>query len=293
MSGKKTNNYVCTICGTESKVLGTKRGVRAVRCPLCGFIWKDTTSLPDDYRKTWSYGSCDSFEVRNRDNVYDYRLKIILEKSRCEVNKVMDFGCNKGGFVKYLRRKGYEGYGCDLGDNIPDDPYFIKGSISDVHEYNFDVIVSIETFEHIEEVKTIVAELAQRLKKNGMLYVQTHFTHIDSVLGWGYFDLANHVSFHSPTSMKRLMDNAGMDLVYFDSKKKPKSILWLMRKIVHISHMTIPYSVQKSALSMAVSRFGKKIAKTVFGKKVVVEPCEDYVSGVLEISNCVFIGIKR
>lgn len=293
MSKKKSISYLCNICGTESKILGIKRGVRAVLCPLCGFIWKDTQSLPDDYRETWRYGSQESFEVRNRDNVYDYRLKKILEKSRREVKKIMDFGCDKGGFVKYLRAKGYEAYGCDLGGNIPEDPFFFRKNIADVHEYDFDVIVSIETFEHIEELKTIVAELVKRLRKGGMLYIETQFTHVGSVLGWGYFDLTNHVSFHSPNSMKKLMDNSGVDLMYFDNKKQPKDILWLMRKLIHISHKVIPYFVQKSRLYESIMRSGVRTAKTLFGKKVVVEPCKDWVTGVLELSNCVFVGLKR
>ena len=292
-SNSKIDNYTCNICKTSSNILGVKRGVKAIRCPSCGFVWKDTKFLPDDYKKTWNYGSSESFDVRNMDKVYAYRLRKILNISRCNVKKLMDFGCGKGGFVRYLREKSYESYGCDLGDNIPNDHFFFKKNIIDVNESDFDVIVSIQTFEHIEDLNSIVFELTKRLKNNGMLYIETHFTHVDSVLGWGYFDLANHVSFHNPEAMKRLMDNSGMDLIYFDNKKRPLNSLWLKRKLIHISHVVVPYPIQKTYWYGATMNFLSSIFKILFGKKVVIEPSKDYVSDVLEVSNCVFIGIKR
>jgi len=287
------NNHACNICETDGKVLGVKLGVRAVRCPRCGFIWKDTRSLPVDYNKTWRYGSSESFDIRNMDSVFDYRLQKISNFSSCEVKKLMDFGCGQGKFVKYLRAKGYDAFGCDSGDNIPDDQFFFQQNISHVNEYNFDAIVTIETFEHIQDIKPVVTELVKRIRKDGLLYVETQFTHLDSILGWGYFDLANHIAFYSPKSMRVLLDNAGMDLIYFDNKIQPKNMLWFMRKFVHSSHVIIPDIVQKSWLYKSLLVFLEKTAKAVFGKKVVVIPCSDWVSDVLMTSNCVFVGRKR
>lgn len=288
-----SGKYPCNICGTDSKVLGFKRGVKALRCPSCGFIWKDTKSLPQDYRKTWSYGSPESFEIRNMDAVFEYRLKEILEKSGCEVKKIMDFGCGKGDFVNYLRKRGYEAYGCDVGDNIPAGAFFFKKNISDVPKYDFDVIVSIETFEHIEGLNPVVTELAKRLRKDGMLYIQTHFTHVDSVLAWCYFDLANHISFHSPSSMKRLLDNAGMDLIYFDARKQPKNTIWWLRKLVHLYYRVTPNFLQQSKFFKAAAPLVMKVGNKLLEKIVPVQPCKDYVAWVLEKGNCVFVGIKR
>jgi SAM-dependent methyltransferase len=293
MSEKHGNNYVCNICKTSSKKLGIKLGVTAVRCPKCGFVWKDTELLPDDYKKTWRYGTSESSDARNSHSVFDYRLQKMLETSKCKLNKIMDFGCGGGAFVRYLRSNDYDSYGCDLGDNIPDDPFFFKKNISGVNEYNFDAIVSIETFEHIQDVNLLVAELAKRLRQDGMLYIETQFTHIDSILGWGYFDLANHISFHNPKSMQKLMNNCGIELVYFDNNKQSKNILWFMRKFVHLSHVMIPYRIQESSFYKNVLGLLEQVAKAVFGEKVVVQPCKDYVSGVLKTSNCVFVGIKR
>lgn len=292
MTSSDAGKYVCYVCREAGRVIGFKQGVKAVRCRRCGFVWKDLASLPAGYRQSWRYGSKESSEIRNSEKVYSYRLQQILDAGHAEISKVLDFGCGSGGFVTYLRGKGMEAYGCDLGDNIPAEAHFFKMNIAEVSEGDFDAVVSIETFEHLTDLNMIVGELAKRLKTGGILYVQTHFTHVDSILGWGYFDLANHISFHNPKSMKILMNNAGLELVYHDSKVPRKDLLWVMRKLVHLSHATVPAAVQQSHCYRKLLAASEKIVRLLFRSKVAVQPCDDYVSGVLKVSNCVFVGRK-
>jgi SAM-dependent methyltransferase len=290
---KIVNGYACGICGAHAGVLGVKRGVTAFRCKACGFVWKNLETLPVDYRETWRYGSQDSAAVRNMDEVYAYRLQQILNASRIPSGKILDFGCGSGGFVRYLRSKGYNAFGCDLGESIPGEQFFFKGDIRDLAENEFDAVVSIETFEHIQELHEVVGEIAKRIKKGGVLYIETHFTHIGDVLGWGYFDLVNHISFHNPKSMKVLMAKAGVDLVYHDDRVLKKNTLWLLRKFVHLTHVYVPWMVQDSSFYKSFMKGLESLARISFGKRVEVPTCDNYVTGVLLASNCVFIGIKK
>jgi len=293
MSAAKINNYTCNICGAKSKVLGFKREIIAAACPLCGFIWKDKNSIPRDYKEPWESGLWNTDGVRNDYKVYDYRLKALQENRRGPLKKIMDFGCGPGRFVTFLREKGYDSYGCDPGEEFPAVPYFYKSDISAVDAHDFDAIISIEAFEHVEDIKTVMTEIVKRLRKGGLLYVQTNYTHVDSVLGWGYFDFEGHVSFYNPKAMRILMDHAGLELIHFDNRKQTKNVLWFARKFIHLAHKIIPPSLQKASLSKTAAHLVTETAKFFFGKKLDVQPPKDYVSSVLEVSNCVFIGIKR
>jgi SAM-dependent methyltransferase len=73
-------------------------------------------------------------------------------------NRILDVGCGPGIYVEELRAVGFEAYGVDNDDRLPDERWFFKGDIAtdvslstrllhDVGE--FDIVLSLEVGEHL------------------------------------------------------------------------------------------------------------------------------------------------
>lgn len=277
--------YSCGICGHASKVIGSKRCVRAVRCVSCGFIWKDLASLPPDYYGKWKISTERNFNLRNQKEIFEYRLKTIIDKAGGKAEKILDFGCGRGEFVYFLREKGYEAYGCDTGPLTPEGPFFLKEDISRVKQSDFDVIIGIEVLEHLKDPKNIMAELSKRLRINGIIYIQTHYSFISRIFSWGYFDMENHVSFYGPSAMRRLMRLSGLELVHYDKKKVETYFLQEIRKrLVNLWCRIMPYSFKDYVK--------KRFDRPRIGRYENPPENDNYIEAVLKKLNCVYIGKK-
>lgn len=278
--------YCCNICGSSGKVLGSKRGVKAVQCAGCGFIWKDLTSPPKEYYGSWKISTEKNFSLRNRDEIFEYRLKTIINKTAREVKKILDFGCGKGEFVYFLRAKGYEAYGCDTGPLSPQGPFFLKQDITSVGQSGFDAIFSIEVFEHLKDPRNIMAALRERLNRNGVIYIQTHYSGINRIFSWEYFNMENHVSFYGPTAMRELMRSAGIELIHYDKKKIKIEFPQVMKNyLLDLWCRTMPYSFKNYIV--------KVFDKPHINRYENPPKDENYLESVLKLLNCVYIGIKK
>jgi SAM-dependent methyltransferase len=104
--------------------------------------------------------------------------------------KILDFGCGAGGMVKELLALGYDTYGCDIGADWPDTPgewerglpgKMWEGEIRErlapitaspyslpYPDRTFDVVVSTEVFEHVQNKEEAFAEIARVLKVGGL-----------------------------------------------------------------------------------------------------------------------------
>ncbi len=94
--------------------------------------------------------------------------------------KILDFGCGSGDLVVHLREAGYQAHGVDLDDSfaeslsqtgpagdvfrvIESNPYRIP-----FEDRSFDVVVSDEVFEHVQDYGRALAELRRVLKPGGV-----------------------------------------------------------------------------------------------------------------------------
>ena len=91
---------------------------------------------------------------------------------------ILDFGCGDGGIVSYLRKKGYQAFGCDI--QFKEMPYTAllkkEGLIRliDLGDYrlpfednSFDFIISDQVFEHVQNYDVSISETKRVLKSGG------------------------------------------------------------------------------------------------------------------------------
>ncbi len=275
----------CNICGGKGAIIGSKRDVKVLQCPECSFLWKDPETLSENYWKTWKKEVAIGEDFRNQTDIFKHRINTLKKHSKTKINKILDLGCGKGNLVYFLRNNGYEAYGCDIHPETPNDPYFFHQKLASMPIDNFDLIISVETFEHLANPKHMMQLLAEKTKPGGLLCIQTHYTHTKTLFGWGYFNYAEHVSFYPPKAMRKLMKNVGVDLIHYDKKKQPFYLSgFLARNLVHLWCRFFPFSFKDFVW--------KAFNRPRIGQYEDVNKKKAYLKDMLKIANCVYIGRK-
>jgi dTDP-4-dehydrorhamnose reductase len=93
--------------------------------------------------------------------------------------KLLDFGCGSGIFVEELEKAGYDAHGVDISDEAVRFGALqgVKNlSVIDSHKINFpnntfDVVLSMDVLEHLEDEEWALKEIERILKPNGIFVV--------------------------------------------------------------------------------------------------------------------------
>jgi SAM-dependent methyltransferase len=107
--------------------------------------------------------------------------------------KVLDYGCGRGIVVQLLRKEGVECYGVEAFyegsqlQEVRESPLFREGIIREIPssgeipfpEHFFDVIISNQVFEHVEDLPSVLAHLSRVLKPEGVMH--HHFPSLEVI----------------------------------------------------------------------------------------------------------------
>ena len=116
--------------------------------------------------------------------------------------RALDFGCGATSLLAKMMTE--EGIECDFYDPI----YHPKTTYQD---NNYDLIVSVEVFEHLHHPKEVFGHLFSLLNEGGYLAIQTqfHYDDIEQFLNWHYRLDPTHIVFFSPETFRYLADLYG------------------------------------------------------------------------------------
>ena len=88
--------------------------------------------------------------------------------------KVLDFGCGRGTYRNRINSMGHQWTGLDIPDSMEslaressDDVILYDGGLIPIDDEEFDVILSLQTFEHVPNLDVVFSELHRVLKKGG------------------------------------------------------------------------------------------------------------------------------
>lgn len=142
-----------------------------------------------------------------------------FEKFR-KTNKMLDVGCGPGLFLIEAKKRGWEVYGTEFTDNqlayLKDKGInTLKGKLTDdsFEPELFDVIISSEVIEHINNPVEEMKHFYRLLRKGGLVYITTpNFNAIERFLLKGNYEIIEypeHLCYYTPKTIDLLLANNG------------------------------------------------------------------------------------
>ncbi len=90
--------------------------------------------------------------------------------------RVLDYGCGVKPYQYVVAGVCSEYIGADIGDNPHADCELYPGQLLPFDDESFDVVISSQVLEHVEEFDKYMNECNRVLKKGGLLFLSTHGT---------------------------------------------------------------------------------------------------------------------
>jgi len=219
----------CAICYKNEAVTLEDVNLGLYRCGECGHVFKN---IPKESQEKYSEAYFLD-EHKNWFNNPDYLLfeSIFNDISKLKGGgrlKILDAGCGKGDFLKYLRKQNpqFELYGIDLTENEHPGIRFIKGDIlGDEIRTRFDVICNLAVIEHIDDPYLFIERLKSLLNPDGIIFTVTD--NDDSMIyglarllknlginaAYNRLYSSHHLQCFSNKSLKTLIETNGLDLI--------------------------------------------------------------------------------
>ncbi len=142
-----------------------------------------------------------------------------FEKYR-QTNKMLDVGCGPGIFLIEAKKRGWEVYGTEFTDNQIEylnakgiKTFQGKINASSFDKNSFDVIISSEVIEHINNPIEEVSNFNLFLRKGGLLYITTpNFNSIERFILKGKYNIITypeHLCYYTHRTLNLLLTNNG------------------------------------------------------------------------------------
>lgn len=202
----------CLICGHDTQTfIDEKSMINYSYCPHCQCISKSSEHFRPIPEQKERY---DLHENDPEDEGYQAYFQRFLDFVLPLVGRpqtALDFGCGRSSLLADMLRN--EGVECDYYD-----PIYHPENINDNKKYQ--LIVSIEVFEHLHDPKAIFESLLERLEEGGYLALQTQFhpNDIEAFKRWYYHLDPTHIVFFTPQTFKELAEIYGSEFVAENGK---------------------------------------------------------------------------
>jgi SAM-dependent methyltransferase len=262
----------------------------ALRCPECGNVYLDPRPDVSEFDRIYppTYHSL-SFSPENYSFVHKIRSR--LEAGRllryCSGApadaRILDVGCGDGFHLRLLKEYGKPGWTVE---GIDIDPRAVKRAAADgttIHlgtidtldlpANSYDVVYALQTIEHVESPRALMAAVFRVLKPGGRLVLVTDNTEsIDGSLFrrayWGGYHFPRHWNLFNASCLSRLAGQSGFRTVRIDTLVSPVNWVysihnfltsknapgWLVRRFTLKSPVTLGVF---TILDIALQKFGR------------------------------------
>ena len=217
----------CDLCGGTAAVpVLEKDGGTYVRCPDCQFVytWPESRTAEDINQDFFQQALARYIETN-----YSAKLQRLYAKDLRELRpfrgggRLLEVGCNVGGFLHCAREHGWETTGVEPVDDCARHAReqglnAITGTLeeADLPADSFDVVYSNAVFEHIPSPSSAMASIARVLKPGGIVYTKTVnfdcYTREQIGLEWKLLAPVGHVSLFNASTLSRFNAKAGLEV---------------------------------------------------------------------------------
>jgi len=214
---KHTNCLICK--GSELTTLQDYKKINLCKCKSCGFVFaKDIPckkTLVEYYSNNYERTSYLSPITISRYNEILDRFEDFKK-----TGKLLDIGAGYGFFLEIARQRGWDVYGTELTDEAVNHCKekglkMFKGELQNIDfgDLEFDVIISIEVIEHINNPNEYLKKANEILRKGGKFYLTT--PNYNSYLryrlkeDYNVIEYPNHLCYYTRKTLAKLFNDNG------------------------------------------------------------------------------------
>ena len=209
----------CPICNSVKlkELVGFEKDFIS-QCSDCGFVF--AYKIPTHAELLDEYSKYPRTNLISEITVQRYKSLLIQLEPYRSTNNILDVGAGDGHFIYEAKQCGWNAYATEFDDKsvaLCNQKGVIthQGKLdpSNYGDIKFDIIISSEVIEHINNEVEEVQNFFKLLRPGGIVYVTTpNFNSVSKkLLGskWSVFSYPEHLAYYTPHTLKKLFRNSG------------------------------------------------------------------------------------
>ncbi|BEP28427.1 class I SAM-dependent methyltransferase [Helicovermis profundi] len=204
----------CKICGKETEIYYDKQfDTEYFHCTNCEFIQMDLEKKITFAQEREVYNL---HENSLEDEGYVSMFNNFLDKGVLDFidsGKALDFGSGPTPVLSEIIKREYD-FSVDCYDLHYQPKKIYEGK-------TYDLVLSTEVLEHIENPIEVFTLIYDRLRINGIFSFMTifHYNDKEKFLNWWYRRDKTHISFYSIKTLQFIAEKIGFEIIYTDNKR--------------------------------------------------------------------------
>ena len=228
----------CCLCGnTTPRVRFEKQGHRILECGECGLQYLDLEPPPDFFENLyqrdyfineqaahgyWDYFAGEAYLKKN------FRRRAAIMDRHSRGGRLLDIGCGPGYFLEVLGDK-WRGQGVDVSEYIcgvaRERGHDVTQGVFSTELFepeSFDAVTLWNALEHFPDPATVLRDINTVLRPGGVVGIYT--CDAGSLFAratgprWHLYLIPEHLVFFSRGTLRRMMQQAGFDIVKMHSE---------------------------------------------------------------------------
>ena len=242
----------CPVCRVKQARYFRNNKFAYYRCPDClttsTYPYPNLKTLIAHYKKRLDGGNYQLL-FSNADEylkVYNQFLLLLLKslkKRTLKDMRLLDVGSFTGDFMVLAKEKGANVKGLELqkeavaiaNKKMPKSTIQADITSRNVRESNFDIITMFGLIEHVTQPMLVIASSAKKLKRNGLLMIQT--PNASSLFAlvmkryWPPFSPVEHIHLFSRKGLRKMLLENGFEVIYSGNHIKPLQVQYVYNNL--------------------------------------------------------------
>lgn len=259
MGGGEVDALKCELCDVEARpavVLTRERQI--LRCSGCGLIFADPNDLPEDgghYSEAYYHKGVYANYLGDRPAIERNAARVLSQlRTLTTGRRLLDVGCAAGFFLVAARDAGWTVRGVELSKYMAAyarQEFGLSVTLGSIDAPHLDlppcdVVTLWDTIEHLSHPARALENIRRLLGTGGLLVLSTgdYGSLLRRITGrrWRLFGDPTHNFFFSETTLKRLLEKTGFQLVSLERRGK-----WVtLSMILHQSGIPFARNVRQA-----------------------------------------------